>query len=233
MNGNEKLGDNAIRTDSKVAKWLENFWYHYKWPTIIVCFFAIVIMVCTVQMCNKKSYDVSIVYAGPYQMAQNKDSDVKSVMNFVMPKDFDGDGEKSVNLISYMIYTKEQIEKTEAESSQIIDRAYISNENQSFFNYASTEAGICFLDPSLYQTLKDSDRLVSVTATLGYEPVGLIDDNGVKLSETGLYAEYAVLREMPSDTVVCMLRKQLTKKDDAYSAELETFKALLSYNAEK
>ena len=130
-----------------------------------------------------------------------------------------------------MIYTKEQIEKTEAQSSQIVDRAYISNENQNFFNYTSTEAGICFLDPSLYQTLKDSDRLVSVTATLGYSPEGLIDDNGVRLSETEIYKEYAVIREMPADTVVCMLRKQLTKKENAYSAELETFKALLSYNS--
>ena len=117
----------------------------------------------------------------------------------------------------------------EAEDSQIVDRSYVSNESKNFFNYASTEAGICFLDPSLYQSLKESDRLINITEAIGYSPDGLIDNHGVRLSETGLYEEYAVLRELPADTVVCMLRKQLSKKQDAYNSELATFKAILDY----
>ena len=231
MNDREKLGDNAIHTDSKALKRIENFWYHYKWPTIIVCFFAIVVIVCTMQICNKKSYDMTVVYAGPYHMDSDKASNIKSVLNYVIPEDFDGDGEKSTELISYMIYTKEQIEKLEAESSQFVDRAYVSSENQNFFNFASTEAGICFLDPSLYQTLKESDRLISISGLLGYTPEGIIDDNGMRLSDMQIYKEYTVLQDMPADTVVCMLRKQLTKKDDVYKNELDTFEAIIEFNS--
>ena len=31
-----------ITPQSKVLRWLDNFWYHYKWPTIIIAFFLIV-----------------------------------------------------------------------------------------------------------------------------------------------------------------------------------------------
>lgn len=229
MRNEEKLEQRAIQPQSKSLRWFENFWYHYKWHTIIVCFFVIVFAVCTMQMCSKESYDISIVYAGPYNVDANRSNDIKSVFDFTIPEDFDGDGSKSSRLISYLIYTKDQIEKLESEESQYVDRTYVSNESKNFFNYASTEAGICFIDPSLYQTLKESDRLINISETLGFTPDGLIDDFGVRLSETGLYEEYAVIREMPADTVICMLRKQLPKKQAAYDAELATFKAILSF----
>lgn len=225
----EKLGEKAIKSESKALSWIENYWYHYKWPTIIVCFFVIVFTVCTMQTCNKKSYDFTIVYAGPYNIEADKANDIKSVFDFTIAKDFDEDGSKSTQLVNYLIYTKEQIEKLEADGKTKVDRSYVSNESQNFYNYASTEAGICFLDPSLYQSLKNSDRLINITETLGYTPEGLIDDHGVKLSETGLYAEYAVLSQLPEDTVVCLLRKQLSKKEAVYAEELEMFKAILEF----
>ena len=232
MKNEEKLEQRAIRSESESLKRIENFWYHYKWPTIIVCFFVIVFTVCTMQICNKESYDISIVYAGPCNIDPNRSNDIKNVFDFTITNDFDGDGAKNTQLVSYLIYTKEQIEKVEAQETAYVDRSYISNENKNFFNYASSEAGICFIDPSLYQSLKESDRLIDITETLGYAPEGLIDDHGVKLSETGLYKEYAVIQQLPEDTVVCLLRKQLTKKQDAYDDELETFKEIIGYNSD-
>ena len=230
MNNDGKFEQRDIRSESKSIKWLENFWYHYKWPTLIVCFFVIVFTVCTLQVCNKQSYDISVVYAGPYMVDSEKSNDIKSVFDFTIVEDFDGDGSKSTQFINYLIYTQEQIEKIEAEGEQIIDRSYVSNENKNFYNYASTEAGICFVDPSIYLSLKESDRLINITETLGYTPDGLVDDYGVTLSETALYEEYAVLGQLPADTVVCMLRKQLTKKQDVYDYELDTFKELIGYH---
>jgi hypothetical protein len=229
MNNGEKLEQRDIYSETKLGKWFDNFWYHYKWPSIIVCFFVIVFAVCTLQMCNKQSYDISIVYAGPYNVDSKKSNDIKSVFDFTIPEDFDGNGSKSAQLVSYLIFTQEQIEKIEEKGEEYIDRSYVANESKNFFNYVSTEAGICFIDPSLYQTLKESDRLISITDTVGFAPEGLIDDYGVRLSETELYEEYAILRELPADTVVCMLRKQLSKKQAVYDEELATFKAILAY----
>ena len=36
----------AERPHGKVYRWLDNFWYHYKWPTVIIAFFAIVLYRC-------------------------------------------------------------------------------------------------------------------------------------------------------------------------------------------
>ena len=42
------------------AKWLDNYWYHYKWHTIAVVFVIIVAIVCTVQLINRTVYDAVI-----------------------------------------------------------------------------------------------------------------------------------------------------------------------------
>ena len=233
MERDEKLGGNAIKTDSKVLSRIENFWYHYKWPTIVVCFFVIVILVCSLQVCNKEKVDISVAYAGPFHMEGETDFDIKSVLNSVMPEDYDKDGSKNSQLLCYNIYTQEQIEKIEADGKEIIDRSYIANENKNFFNYTTTEGGICFIDPSLYQTLKDSDRLAKIPEVVGYTPDGLIDEYGIAISELGIYEEYAVLRQLPEDTVVCLLRRQLTNKEEAYETEKDMFTAIITYKSDE
>ena len=44
----------GIKSMKNLRKWFENYWYHYKWRTLIVAFFAIIIVVCMVQMMQKK-----------------------------------------------------------------------------------------------------------------------------------------------------------------------------------
>ena len=83
---NEKLDEKAIKTDNKILLGIENYWYHYKWPTVIVLFFAIVILVCTLQMCGRESTDITIVYAGSYAMEAEEAADIKSVLNYIMPR---------------------------------------------------------------------------------------------------------------------------------------------------
>ena len=48
-----------------MLKWLENYWYHYKWHTLIVAFFVIMLTVMGVQMCSREDNDIYIIYAGP------------------------------------------------------------------------------------------------------------------------------------------------------------------------
>ncbi len=43
--GEEKLEPGTLTTNSRVLKWLDNFWYHYKWHTIITLFVAVVVIV--------------------------------------------------------------------------------------------------------------------------------------------------------------------------------------------
>ena len=41
-----------------MKKWLENYWYHYKWATIISAFFITVAVICIVQIASKKNYNI-------------------------------------------------------------------------------------------------------------------------------------------------------------------------------
>ena len=43
----------------------ENFWYHYKWPTLIIAFFALFFLIAIAQMSSKPKYDAHLLYAGP------------------------------------------------------------------------------------------------------------------------------------------------------------------------
>ena len=51
--------------ETKIYKWFDNFWYHYKWIAIVVSIFAVFIIVSTVQMAIKEDGDIYVMYAGP------------------------------------------------------------------------------------------------------------------------------------------------------------------------
>ena len=53
----------------KVSPKLENFWYHYKWHTIVGIFIVIVAAILITQLFTKTEYDVNIIYAGEKAIA--------------------------------------------------------------------------------------------------------------------------------------------------------------------
>ena len=56
------------------SKWLDNFWYHYKWHTIAVIFVLAVAIVCTVQLVNRSDYDAVIAYAGSKNVSKKAEN---------------------------------------------------------------------------------------------------------------------------------------------------------------
>ena len=84
--------------------WLDNYIYHYKWHTIIALFLVFTITVCSVQMCDKESYDVYVVYAGDYQVSKLvTNGDVAEFVTFSKSLnraagDYNEDGKVSVSL---------------------------------------------------------------------------------------------------------------------------------------
>ena len=242
MNGEEKIHTAEIKTDSKFLRWFENFWYHHKWTTIMVSFFAVVVLICTLQMCTKEESDISFVYAGPVQMSSAEMDNVEKVMNFVMPEDFDKSGDKLSAVINYQIYSEEQIKKLEDSNSEggvgfYVDRSYNSSNYDDFYKYIQTgESSICFLDPSLFEAIKERDRFMKLSDVLGYAPEDAADEYGVRLGDTDIYEEYGALGVLPEDTVVCILRPLVvgkSSKPELYQNEKDMLKAILEFSVEK
>jgi hypothetical protein len=80
----------------KAIKWLDNFWYHYKWPTIIIAFFAVVFAVCISQMITRESYDLYVRYVGNSVITETQYKDMEGSLELT-GGDINGDGEKAAN----------------------------------------------------------------------------------------------------------------------------------------
>ena len=210
----------------KLYRWFDNFWYHHKWKTVACLFMAVVILVCTLQMCGKEEDgDLSVVLAGPYGFTNNEQgySALRSQLSLHLPEDYDGDGVKRVDLVTYTIYSKEQIlalkEHVDEEGNEDpiqINTATNSQEYTSYNDYLMTgESSIAFVDPWLFSELMGkADFLVDISEIYGKTPEGAVfvtDEGGVqhcfgvRLGDTKLYQNSAAMRTLPEDTVVCLI----------------------------
>ena len=223
----------AERPHGKLYRWLDNFWYHYKWPVLIGGFFAIVLLVCILQMCGKESKgDVNIVLAGPYSLATDEAAygDLQKCLAAELARDYNDDGQKKVDIMHYTIYSEEQIKAANGE----IHTSSNTGNYDTYKDYLTTgDAGILFLDPWLYEELAGkTDHLQEITEVVGKQPEGaLLDENGkcygVRLGDTALYRENSAVRILPADTVICLLKPLVFGEQSEWSHTLEYLRALI------
>ena len=237
MNRDKEKTEGISVEDSKFLKWLDNYWYHYKWMTIGIAFALIVFLICTLQICSRENEDITLLYAGPCLMSSDERQNVNSAFNAILPKDYDGSGEKKVTITSYLIYSREQIKEITAETDEygvhgIVDTNYNSNQYNTYSNYLLTgESSVLLLDPWLYEALRDNGENVLMNLSEAFEniPEACVDGYGIRLGDTDIYNEYAVLKALPEDTVICLMRPLISgrsAKEANYIIEKEMFAAL-------
>ena len=160
----------------------------------------------------------------------------------IVTPDFDGNGEKATVLVNYQIYSEEQIKDIEKEHpgediGLYIDRSFNSNNYDEFYKYMQTgETSVCFLDPSLFNSMRENNRLLELSEALGYTPENSVDGYGISLGDLEIYDEYSVLKALPEDTVVCILRSLVVGKNSKpkmYAQEMDMFCAILEFGDEK
>ena len=234
----EKLDGAEIAVRGGFWGWLDNYWYHYKWITVGVAFALVVFIICTVQMCGKEKDDLVLLYAGRNQLSAAEAEDICDVLEAVCPEDFDGNGKKQIALSPYYILSETQIKdmakETVAEGEAVyIDKSYNADQYDTYYNYLMTgESSVMLLDPWLYSELASAGRLVSLSESLGYVPDGAYGEYGVRLGDTALYSQYAVLGLLPEDTVVCLMKPYVagkSSKEEYYAHEKRMFEALVSF----
>lgn len=228
------------RPHGKIYRWFDNFWYHHKWKTIIIAFFAITILVCTLQMCQREEEkgDIGVLLAGPYYTAiANEQLDAEALqksLNLALPADYDENGTKKVEMTAYALYSEAQIKELAANDVQV--NTQINSENYTkFFQYIQTgEVSILFLDPWLYEELLSSGVLMNLTEIIEAPKAGAVTDEngtlyGVRLADTELYKTSAI-GSLPEDTVLCLARPIVggkSSKEAEYQKAKEYFAALV------
>ena len=236
----EKREERQIVLRSGFATKVENFWYHYKWPTIGILFALIVVLVCTLQTCTKEENDIVILYAGRVSMSSQQTKDLARMMDGVLPEDYDKNGEKRAALSTYHIYSEEQIKEITAETDSegrrgYVDRSRNTDQYSVYTNYLKTgESSVLLLDPWLYEQLKKEDRLRPLSE-LGEDLADRSADGyGIRLGDTEQYKSFGVYQVLPEDTVVCLMRPYVigrSSKAEAYQFEVDTFLSLVGEKA--
>lgn len=239
---NEKRPEAKIAIQGGFLGWLENFWYHYKWPTLIVAFAVVVISVCIWQSATKEKEDIVIVYAGPNYLTVEESASLAELFGEILPYDFDENGRKHASMSMYQIYSEDQIKEIAAETDDAgnhtgyVDLSRNTNEKNTYENYRMTgESCIYLLDPWLYESITDKRYLCPLADSTGERPVGAIDDYAVRLGDTELYKKYGVAQLLPADTVICIMSPFVwggSSDEDRYQFEKDTYKAIVTYGSD-
>lgn len=240
------------REHGRLYKWFDNYWYHHKWKTIICLFLAVVILVCTFQMCGReKPGDITVLLVGPYGFtegeAQNNLTRLENCLSTYLPADYDGDGQRRVDALHYTVYSKEQIEQLKTKDPEnpiTINTVSNAQEYQSYNTYTMTGVtSILFLDPWLFEEMaakgdNGGEYLAEIRTVYGVTaPEGAVYYTnkkgtelclGVRLGDTALYRNNMALSVLPADTVLCMMVHLATGKTNAadYQKALDYFAVL-------
>ncbi len=224
MNGKNTEGD--ILVQSPFLKWLDNFWYHYKWHTVAVLFITFVLTVCITQCAMKEKQDAVVMYAGPYMYSGEESHTVKDELNKVLPSDLNGDGKKTVGLVTYRIMTDEQL-LAYKEQVGSVNTSYFTTQLSNCNNYILTgECAILLIDKSLFEQLRDTDRLRNLTEVFPTMPSSAIDEYGIDFTKTSLAKNSEQLSKLPEGTVLCLLRPYIVgniSKGETYSQIVSMF----------
>ena len=237
----------AVYTPS-LGERLENFWYHYKWHSLVALFLVFTVLICSFQMCERDSYDIYITYAGGKEISRvSSGGDVSEYSGFLssfasLGCDYDGDGESKVAFSSLFIPSDEEIERTEAELGYEVNYTLMENDKKVLSDrmvMLSDDYYICFFAPHIYEQYKTVSGVSMFVSLSGYLPEGseaeLYASDAVRLSSLDLY-ELPALSSLPEDTLICLRAKSAISShfnssatDEAYRRAEDYLRKLLSY----
>ena len=244
---NEKNIDGGEGAFSRLISRLENFWYHYKWHSVIALFLVFAITVCTLQMCEREKYDVNVLYAGGHVFArQSEGADypeyqkmLQSLKSFT--EDHDEDGKVSVSLRD--LYAPTEKELKEAGDSAFSSRAYEDKQILTS-TMMSGDYFLCFFSPQVFENYDsvEGDGIGVFSPLSSLIPDGAKVEfynektTAIKLSSLDVY-KLSGFSSLPENTVIAIRNTSFsTHLDDDrnnrdYERSLKMLLKIVAYEA--
>ena len=195
-------------------EWLENFWYHYKWHSIVAIFVVIAITVCSVQFCSRTDYDIYVMYAGGGELKKtSEDGDTPEYQKAISSltryaDDYDENGSVALSLLTLFVPSEDEIAAIRAEGGDV-NYALIYDDSQSLNdNMVYSKYYLCFLSEDLFlqhstAEVQAFDKIADYAdPNAEYEYVG---EYGIRLSSLPIYSRDGI-KNLPDNTVVCIRR---------------------------
>ena len=233
---------------SRFFRWLDNYWYHYKWHTIIALFAIVTLAICLAQCSSRETYDLTVTFAGPRILNPTEQDGIGSALETAMPEDFDGNGVKVVQLVTYGLYSEEELFRAysseSADGTRVTDDLAYStarkqniDEGNAFSTFVKTgECAVWLVSPYVYEQYGLSALAVPLAETFGNAiPEGAADDYAVRLKDTAFYTAYGAVRELPEDTLILLTRPVVygkVSKKAVYARYEAMYRALLLFDGE-
>ncbi len=240
---NGKIEAVPLTETSKTIRKLDNFWYHYKWTVIVVVFFVSVVVVCLVQLFTRPKYDTSMVMITTYRMNSEEFDTFESLVQNLLPEDYDDNGKKRVNVIIYQYYSPAEIEAEKEAAAEretdafLYNAQYNNSELSAFTNLTMTgEASVCIVSPDVYARLAEKDRLMPIAELYsdGSLPKGIRSDGlGLDLKYSDFYNYHSIVQKLPDTSILCLLRPTVrgnSSKPAYYEREKAFFRAIADFS---
>ncbi len=218
----------------KKGNFISNVWYRYNWAIIIISAFILIFVIVGVQMAKKDKSDITVMYAGPKYVTSDIYSSVTGSLTEIM-KDYNGDGEKKI-LLSTVTYQTEEQRKESIKDHDVYGKVMSDAANKEAFDtiinqMRSGQVAIYLIDPGLL----NKGPFMKVEDVLGYKPDESImcGEYGVYLKKTEFAKYMGGFDDLPDDTVICIMSKLVTTKDDLQQNSIDLFKAILNFGVDE
>ena len=216
MSENER-GGSAPAEKKSFMGWIENYFYHYKWHTVIALVVIFAIVICSVQMCQKTSFDLHIMYAGSDDIRMTaKEGDIseyQKLLSGIKPytSDADGDGNININLLNlYMPSSEEIAEIQNSDKGYEANLALIAQNNTIFQqNLQYGDYYVCFISERLFKEHTEGEGIIRFAPI---DPYLEGNTSAIKVNDYGIYLSSLPVHIRPGfnllgeNTVLCIRR---------------------------
>ncbi len=211
---NEEYNDD-IEVKSPFFKKLENFWYHYKWHSIISAVVIIAIVICSLQTCTRTTFDIHILYAGHYEIKRvGSGGDVAphtkmSVELEKVTEDFDENGEVDVNFLNLFVVNDAERDMLLSGNKDLeINEALVKEDTDTLASQILFgDYYICFLSERLFLEYEKKYEGALFAPLAEYTEEGreyeFASENGIYLRSLEFYT-LPEMSKLPEDTVVTL-----------------------------
>ena len=239
----EKLPEQDVAIEkSRFLLWLENYWYHYKWHTIVALFFACTLLFCLVQCVKKEEPDLLVVAAGDIAFPE---SDVRDafVASFAANAPQSNKKEKmKVEVSHYTIFSSEQMRELSTDekgeyspSTESSLRLSSQTEYDAFTSFRMTgESCLYLVSDYVYENSNLKEYAVPLADLFDTMPKGALDAYSVRLSELAFYEYYSALHILPKDFRLILTKPLVVgkaSKEEVYAAYTALFCSLVTFEA--
>lgn len=198
----------------KYKLWFENYWYHYKYHTLLTLLALITCIVGLSQCSVSEEYDMYVSYAGPKNLYSDDIENGERALESVLDTDFSGDGKVNVSFNRFFYMSPDEVREAKENDPafSVLDQSVALDSFKREFEAGDTV--IWLVSPALYEEYSKKDMWVSMLEVLDADawrsltariPEDSYDQYSVKLCETRFGQVF--FSELPEDTLLCMRRK--------------------------